>query len=364
MGAARSIIKYAASHRRWVHVQKLANIAGAVISLTVALPMARTVTRSLYDVIATRESWSSDVRLTNQALKDLRFLAELPSECCDKAIWKPETLDNIHTDASNTGWGAVLNSLVPAQGFFAREKQVLHITAKELIAVLSALQEFHGHLQSHQTVRVITDNMSVRAVINKGTSSSPQLMRIYREILQLCLEQGLLLQAEYIPTGLNIHADFLSRINPAGEWSLPDCVFRAAERLFGERTIDLFASPKNMRCSRYCSVIPDRSSCGDAFNHDWTNEQSWICPPFALMSRVVERLLRQGGEAVVIAPYWTAAPWFPSLLELSDYHQLLDRGHVSDILQQSPSAPEVHRNPKWRLMLFHVPKREHVLVQC
>jgi hypothetical protein len=363
MAAARSIIKYAAAHRRWVHVRKLANLAGAVIALTVAMPVARTVTRSLYDVIATKSTWESDVRLTHQALRDLQFLAELPSQVCDKAIWRAEPLDSIHTDASDTGWGAVLNNLVPAQGFFNKQEQAQHITAKELSAVLSALQQFNKQLQSQQTIKVITDNMSVRGVLNKGTSSSPQLMSIYRQILELCLEKGVLLQAEYIPTELNVKADFLSRINPAGEWSLPESVFKSAEQLFGRRSIDLFASPNNKQCNRFCSVVPGHGSLGDAFQQDWSQERSWICPPFALIGRVVERLMRQGGEAVVIVPYWTAAPWFPSLMQLSDYHQLLHRGHIDNATHLESSQPELWRNPKWRLMLFHIPERERVLVQ-
>lgn len=363
MGAAKSILSYASSHRRWVHVRKLANLAGSVISLSVALPVARTVTRSLYDAIATRASWSSDVRLCNQALKDLRFLAELPNEQCDKAIWRQRPLAEIATDASDTGWGAVLNDLVPAQGFFSALRQNWHITAKELSAVFYALQQYKDALPRNGLVRITTDNMSVKAVLNKCTSASPHLMAIYRKILEFCLERGLVLEAEYIPSAENKIPDFLSRINPAGEWSVARGVFRFAELAFGKRTIDLFAAFDNRQCERFCSLIPHCLSLGDAFDHDWSNERSWICPPFAMISRVVRQLMVQGGEACIIVPYWTAAPWFPTLSNMADYSLVLpDMERV--VVQNTAIRAEVFRNKRWKLALFHVPRREWTKVRC
>lgn len=355
MGAAASLLRYATSHRRWVSVRKLANLCGLVISLTVAMPLARTVTRSLYDAIGTKTSWASDVRLCQQALRDLHWLAELPSDACDKAIFRPLPRATIHTDASGSGWGAVLNQLVPAQGFFDAAQQVQHITAKELSAVLNALVEFRQ--LSNKPVRVVTDNMAVKAVLNKGCSASPHLMGIYRRILDLCLHRGIILQAEYLPTHLNVHADFLSRINPAGEWSLPAAVIRRAEHWFGTRTIDLFASPASAVCERYCSILPHKDSLGDAFALDWGLERAWICPPFALLAKAVYQLREQGGEAVVIAPHWPAAPWFPVLAKISDYSQIVPEQYARGITTHGQHQAEVHRNHKWRLELFHVPFR-------
>lgn len=356
-GAAASLLKYAASHRRWVSVRRVANLCGMVISLSVAMPLARTVTRSLYDVIETKSSWAADVRLHHQAIKDLQFLADLPLEHCDKAIWLPQPLHSINTDASDSGWGALLDHLVPAQGFFTAQQQEQHITAKELLAVRNALGSTKEHLQGGAVIKIITDNMAVRAVINKGVSRSRQLMAIYRDIHQQCSEQGLILQAEYIPTHLNVEADVLSRINPAGEWSLPLEAIQHAEARFGKRTIDLFASHQSATCERFCSIIPHEDSLGDAFALNWACERAWICPPFALLSRVVHQLRDQGGEAVVIAPYWPAAPWFPVLQRMADHDQFIPDTYMQRIKVHGFHPAEVHRNPKWRLALFHVPHR-------
>ena len=363
-GAASSLLRYASSHRRWVSKRKLSNLAGTVISLTVAMPLARTVTRSIYDAMSSTPAWDCDVQLDKQALRDLKFLQMLSDQYCHKTIWPPSPTLTIHTDASDTGWGAALNSIIPAQGFFNADQLVQHITAKELMAVLHALQEYHQHLVQHKVIRLVTDNMSVKAVINKGVSASPRLMAIYRRILDLCAQYGLTLQAEYIPTLLNVIADHYSRLDPSFEWSLPRRVFIEAERMLGTRTIDLFSSPQSAVCPRYCSLVPGPRSLGDAFDQVWLGEKSWICPPISLLARVIDRLRIEGAEAVVVAPYWPAATWFPILREISDYSRVLTEQEMQDITWHTPTRPDVLRNRRWRTLFAHVPELRRVSRLC
>jgi hypothetical protein len=303
------------------------------------------------------------VRLDHQAVRDLQFLVDLPGENCCKAIWKPQALATIHTDASDTGWGAVMNNLVPAQGFFDQGQQALHITAKELLAVLNAVKMFQQELQQI-AVRLVTDNMSVRAVINKGVSSSPVLMKIYRDILTICLSKGILLQAEYIPTHQNVSADALSRVSPKGEGSISDKIFQQVELMFGKRTFDRFASPDTARCHQFNSIIPSSQSSGDALLQSWEGHRNWVCPPIALVPKVVEKLTLEGSEAVVVAPYWPSAPWFPMLMELSDSTRVLTRSETkNEVSPNTSTLPDIHKNLNWRLMLVHIPHRERVLVR-
>ena len=87
-GAARSLLVYAKAHKRWVSVQKLANLAGLAMSLSLALQQVRTYTRSFYDAIATKATWADDVKLPNQALQDLQWFVDLDDTWNDKALWK------------------------------------------------------------------------------------------------------------------------------------------------------------------------------------------------------------------------------------------------------------------------------------
>ena len=355
--ASSSLLRYASAHRRWVSKRKLANLAGMVISLSVAMPLARTVTRSFYDAMSTVTVWDRDVQLDKQAIRDLRFLQSLSDQYCNKVIWPPKPTLTIHTDASDTGWGAALNSIVPAQGFFDHGQLSHHITAKELLAVLYALQQFHQHLVQNKVIQLVTDNMSVMAVLNKGVSASPRLMSIYRRIVELCMQHGLTLQAEYIPTLLNVVADHFSRLNPSFEWSLPRRIFREVEQLFGTRTCDLFASPESAMCRQYGSLVPHPTSLGDAFNLQWRGRRNWVCPPISLVARIVDRLRCEGAEAVLVAPYWPSATWFPTLLEISDFTRVLTEQEMLDITWHTPTRPDILRNAYWRVMIAHVPER-------
>jgi hypothetical protein len=356
-GAASSLLSYGKSHRRWVSAKKIANICGLVISLSVALPLARTVTRSLYDVLATKVSWNSDVRLNKQAIRDLLFLRDLRSESCDKAIWKPSPTATLHTDASDFGWGAVWQDLVPAQGFFNQDQEHnLHITAKEMYAVLNALRQFSGKLDDVHTLKVITDNNAVKAVLNKGVSGSPVLMSIYRDILDLCLQKGLVLQAEYIHTSLNVKADQLSRVSPNADWSVSDEIFEEASNMFGMRTFDRFASPVSFRCDNFNTLIPHPHSQGDSMVQSWVGYKNWVCPPISLASRVIDKLLREQAEAVVVLPFWPSAPWYPVLMEMADCTRILSRQETRDhVIPHGPGPPDIWRNPRWQLMLVHLP---------
>ena len=69
------------------------------------------------------------------------------------------------TDASESGWGAVLDDSHPVQGIWTQDQQNWHINALELKAVELALWEFRQTLQG-QVVLVRSDNATACAYIN------------------------------------------------------------------------------------------------------------------------------------------------------------------------------------------------------
>jgi len=354
-GAAASILRYAKTHRGWVSKKKLANVCGMALSLRVALRNARTITRSLYDVMSTVSGWKGDVQLSQQAIDDLSFLQHLPPDSNGLAIWRPRPVAELITDASDIGWGAVSSDFVPARGFFDSVQRGLHITSKELIAVLNAVKLLRPRVRE-EAIQLWTDNQAVKAVINKGTSASSNLMSIYRMILAQASERGVLLQAEYIPTEENTQADPLSRFKEPGDWGIHPSFVHDANMRFGRRTVDRFASGNNRVCHDFNSWFLEPGSRGDAFNESWIGERNWICPPFPLISRAVCKLADERAEAVVVVPYWPSAVWYPVLMELADVYRVLTKEETRDAIVQPPHATEIIRNPHWRLMLVHVPQ--------
>ena len=55
----------------------------------------------------------------------------------------------------------------------------------------------------------------------------------------------------------------------------------------------------------------------DAFSLSWSNMTPYIFPPFCLISRILDKVSRdQSPACILIAPMWTAQPWFPQLLHM------------------------------------------------
>ena len=133
----------AAREKRWVPVKDLAALAGLAQSAYLAIPPARFYLRELHDVVASRTSWVGRVRLTKQALRDLKWWRDVPQRWAARPIWRSADTAFLHCDASGEiGWGGVLNGLRPTRGFWREHQKPLHITLKELKEVRFTVESF------------------------------------------------------------------------------------------------------------------------------------------------------------------------------------------------------------------------------
>ncbi len=114
------------------------------------------------------------------------------------------------TDASLTGWGAVLDGR-PAQGIWRGHLLEWHINCLEMMALFRALKYFLQQLRGyHVLVRV--DNTAVVSYINhQGGLRSRRLNRLAQQVLLRAQDKFLSLRAIYIPGHTNVGADLLSR---------------------------------------------------------------------------------------------------------------------------------------------------------
>ena len=71
----------------------------------------------------------------------------------------------IQTDASNTGWGAVMDK-VSIGGPWLKSEEMYHINALELLAVTHAVKSFLKDKNNLQ-VLIQTDNITTMTYINK-----------------------------------------------------------------------------------------------------------------------------------------------------------------------------------------------------
>ncbi|XDV39639.1 hypothetical protein PO909_008842 [Leuciscus waleckii] len=156
----------------------------------------------------------------------------------------------VSTDASTSGWGALLEGR-PFFGQWSEREKLLHINCLEMLAVNNALTHFCPQIKGRH-VLVRSDNMSVVSYINRqGGLRSRNLYRLAERLLVWAQRNLRSLRAAHVPGLLNIGPDRLSRNNvPAGEWFLHPQTVQLLWKKFGRAEVDLFASQENAHCDR------------------------------------------------------------------------------------------------------------------
>ena len=139
-------------------------------------------------------------------------------------------------------------------------------------------------------------------------------IRIWEEAERL----GLSISCRHLAGLNNVTADALSRFPDRHSWMLNPSIFQVLEHKWGPHTVDRFATFQNAQTARYNSLFWDvGTEAVDAFTQDWGEENNYINPPWALLSRIVEKLIADRATATVIAPQFPAQTWFHQLRHLS-----------------------------------------------
>ena len=272
----------------------------------------------------------------------------------------PEIL--ITSDASLSGWGAVLDQTINAGGRWNETEKIKfgeNINALELLAVFLALQSFEKHVV-HKHVKVLSDNMTtVNYISHMGGVKSNMCNEIAKQIWFWCYERNIWITISHLAGKLNTQADQNSRIfKDATEWQLDPKIF---ERLvtYHKVDIDLFASRLNFQIKPYFSWLPDPSCEGvDAFTFNWNVWDNIYCfPPFSLILRCLQKWKREGCRGILVAPLWPTAPWFPVALQMVYKNPvLLPRGPTVLRLSHSQDPHPLHK--KLNLVGFFLSGRE------
>ncbi len=191
------------------------------------------------------------------------------------------------TDASLTGWGAILEGR-SSQGLWKDYQLSWHINCLEMLAVFLALKNFLADLRGHH-VLVHSDNTSVVSYINhQGGLRSRPLCKLACQILLWSQRKLLSLRAAYIPGAHIIGADILSRqgLRPR-EWRLHPEVVELVWREVGQAQVDLFVSRETSHCPLWFSLTHPASLGLDtmvktwprlrlyAFSHSVCSWESW-----------------------------------------------------------------------------------------
>lgn len=342
-------------------VRAVASFLGLLNSLADSLFQARVFTSGLQQWKNGRleRDWDTPLPPTQSALADLQWWSTNLETLNGRTLLPMKTDGMLTTDASDKGWSAIWEQagLDPvhssAYGHFSSNELPRHIAEKEILAVMFGVQAFRSQLQ-HKVVHLRTDSMVVMRAVNKMGSNTQRIAKLMDELFVLLQMINLQLRATYIPSAQN-PADGLSRQKPANsDWQLNPRIFQQCCEIWGRPTIDLFASHENKLLPRYISYGPQPQALSiDAFNTSWT-EFSWVNPPFAVLHRTLNKIKCDGTTAIVVFPFWTAAQWINTAIELiTDVPLVVNRTYPIHLLPaafQQANATSAN-NPTWTTVI-------------
>ena len=202
-----------------------------------------------------------------------------------------------------------------------------HIALQEVQAVTIMLCRMAFCL-SGEVVALHLDNSTAKVYLcNQGGTVSPFLSRLACQILSLTDKHGITLLPAYIPTHVNVEADFLSWDGILPEWHLLPQVAWAAFHLWGLPEVDLLASSCSTQCQHYFTLetlLPLGVLELNALSRPWKFQVSYVFPPPPLVPLVLSKFLaehvnRQLRRLLLVAPCWMEAPWLPTVLIMLVY---------------------------------------------
>ena len=342
-----------------VSARLLARIAGRCISMLAAVFPAKLKLRNVYRLLNSRSTWESLLGWSQGATEDLTWWMTSLDSWNGRLLVPPAACElQLSTDASGSGWGAVLSTPTCqlASGFWDGRVSRESANYRELLAVYLALLSFRSLIVG-TTVEILSDNVTTVAHINRFGSSNVRLDGVAQDIWSFALNNRISLTAHHIAGVTNTGPDALSRISARHEWVLHPSIFRQLDRMFGPHTVDRFAAVSTALLPTYNSRFADPCSAGvDALGQtDWGDHNNWVNPPFRLIPRVLDVIEAQRADATLIAPMWPGQPWMVRLRRLCTAPPLRLPPVTRSCLPLSElQRIEPHRNLRWTLFAWRV----------
>ena len=124
----------------------------------------------------------------------------------------------------------------------------------------------------HLTIHVQVENkVALACLLKMGDTRSLQLLKIRKSIWNYLLSHQINITAEYLPSRVNVRADWESRnATNSSDWKLHQKVYLKIIKLLGTPTVDLFRSRLCHQLPQYMAWKQDPNSFAtDAMQQDW-----------------------------------------------------------------------------------------------
>lgn len=288
--------------------------------------------REKFLALGNSDNYNRKMVIAESVREDLRWWQlNIKNSCCP--IRGNDYHLEIYSDASTSGWGVACGDQ-SSHGNWTEPELTMHINILELKAAFYGLKIFASKLQCCDILLRIDNKTAICYINRMGGVQHTQLNDLARTIWQWCELRNIYVFASYIKSSDNVVADYESRkINVDTEWELAEYAFTEITDKLGVPTFDLFASSQNYKCRRYASwKLDPYSEIVDAFTFNWKNLSFYAFPPFSIISKVLQKIIKDQAEGILVVPYWRSQPWYPLWTKLI----------VSDTIFFSPNKYLLH----------------------
>ena len=126
----------------------------------------------------------------------------------------------------------------------------------------------------------IDNTVALSYLVKMGGTKNAQLTKIAKRIWHYLLGKEMTLTAEWIPSRINILADWESRnVEDSAEWKLNPKIFRTLCEQLGHPDVDLFASRVSHQLQTYMSRKQDPLCVAvEAFKQNWIQYFPYASP--------------------------------------------------------------------------------------
>jgi hypothetical protein len=351
--------------RQWASV--LGNCRSAMCAILPALLWTQAVKRLVNSNMGGDKSvWDRLIPISeikSEVIDNLKiWLGPLLQLHNGRPIRPPPATVLTDSDASGFGGGMVMTSPHSAECrvHFDKEMFQKHINLKELAMHLKGLQGLDLQMPGLAFSNLFhnrTDNTVSMSYCNRQGGRILELSLLAEALWTWLIAHDSSIFALFVPGILNTLADTASRHKiTRGDLKLLDRIFDYLQTLWGPFTIDAFASQMNAQLPRFWSRYnDDKAAARDALQQSWTSERLWINPPYALIPRILNRIVQfRVTSAVIIAPLWPSQPWYPVLLGMT--LEVLPLGDV-DLCHYAPTVQHkqgVKKLASWQIAAFRV----------
>ena len=170
--------------------------------------------RRLIDLSKTVKKGHHHISLNSEAKKDIAWWFDfLPSwsRCTlipdSKEIFASDI--KLFSDASDDGFGAIYGKEW-IQGSWVRWETMPSIDYRELFAIVAAAHTW-GHNWIGKRIVFVTDNLPITQIWDKGSTPSPDVMGLIRDLFLVAARTGFSVSLKHIAGVSNPIADALSR---------------------------------------------------------------------------------------------------------------------------------------------------------